>query len=181
MTDSNAGHTCPLPSSTLAHDALSEDDQEMVELLAHVRTVAVVGASPNPDRTSHQIAQWLMANTPYQIYLVNPAAGDAEIRGHGFYDSLSDLPVAPDLVDVFRRSEHVPPIAQEAIEVGSVGLWLQLGVINNDAADAALDAGMSVVQDNCLKVAYSRLRTAIEAERAAGTEPAPAASGAKHE
>ncbi|MFW7414171.1 CoA-binding protein [Demequina sp. SO4-18] len=154
-----AGEACPTPT---AGRASAPDDDALVELLARARTVAVVGASPNDHRTSYSIAAWLMTRTPYEIYLVNPMAEGQEIRGHGFYASLADLPVVPDIVDVFRRSEHVPPVAEDAIEVGAGALWMQLGVSHEDAASQALDAGLDVVQNRCIKVEYERLRDAVE-------------------
>lgn len=152
-----SGEACPTPTST--H---SPDDDVLVDLLARARTVAVVGASPNDHRTSYSIAAWLMTRTPYEVYLVNPMAEGQEIRGHGFYASLADLPVVPDIVDVFRRSEHVPPVVDDAIAVGADALWMQLGVSHPEAAALASDAGLEVVQDRCIKVEYERLRDAVE-------------------
>src|SRR5688572_5326601 len=145
MMDSDNTDACPLP-------AAPDDDLDatMVGLLAFARTVAVVGASPNPTRTSHQIARWLMDKTPLQVFLVNPQATSDEINGHGFYASIDELPVVPDIVDVFRRSEFVPEVADAAIAAGSEGLWLQLGVRHDDAAAKATEAGMDVIQDRCI-------------------------------
>jgi predicted CoA-binding protein len=153
-----AGEACPAPSAL----HLPGDDA-LVDLLAAARSVAVVGASPSDHRTSYAIAAWLMSRTPYEVYLVNPQADGQEIRGHGFYDSLDALPVVPDIVDVFRRAEHVPAVADAAIEVGAVALWLQLGVVHEEAATRARDAGLTVIQNHCLKVEYERLRSRIEA------------------
>lgn len=158
--DHETPDACPLPG---APDANS--DATMVAILAHARTVAVVGASPNPERTSHQIALWLMQNTPFEVFLVNPVATGDEIEGHGFYSSIEELPVVPDIVDVFRRSEHVPEVADAAIVAGSASLWLQLGVTNEAAAAKAIANGMAVIQDRCIKVEYVRLSEAIEARR----------------
>lgn len=164
MTDStqadSSADACPLPGA-----AEAPADDEMAQLLAHATSVAVVGASPKADRTSHQIAVWLIENTPYEVYLVNPKAGAAEIHGHGFYPSVEALPVTPSIVDVFRRSEHVPPVADDAIACGAGALWLQLGVINADAEAAAREAGLTFVQNRCIKIEYARLREQIEAER----------------
>lgn len=151
------GDACAAPTS-----AQAPDDSAMVDLLAKARTVAVVGASPSDHRTSYSIAVWLMTHTPYEVYLVNPMAEGEEIRGHGFYASLADLPVVPDIVDVFRRSDHVPPVADEAIEVQAQALWMQLGVVNDQAAAKAADAGLTVVQNRCIKIEYERLRNLIE-------------------
>ncbi|GIG53398.1 CoA-binding protein [Demequina activiva] len=157
-----SGEVCPAPSAS----HLPGDDA-LVELLTRARSVAVVGASPSDHRTSYAIATWLMNRTPFEIYLVNPMAEGQEIRGHGFYDSLDDLPVVPDIVDVFRRSEHVPPVADEAIDVGAAALWLQLGVVDEESAARARAAGMDVIQNHCIKVEYERLRARIDEARAA--------------
>ncbi|MFV0633083.1 CoA-binding protein [Demequina sp.] len=156
------GDACPAPT----HEHLPSEEL-LARMLGRARTVAIVGASPKDHRTSYNIATWMMARTPYEVYLVNPQADGQEIRGHGFYDSLADLPVVPDIVDVFRRSEHVAPVADEAIEVGAGALWLQLGVVDEESAKRARDAGLAVVQNHCIKVEYERLRPEIEAERAA--------------
>lgn len=149
MTDLDA---CPMPMSSDA-----PDDGALAALLAGTRTVAVVGASPDPARTSHRVARWLMERTPYEIYLVNPRAGDATLLGHRFYPSLASLPVVPDMVDVFRRAEHVPPVADDAIAAGARSLWLQQGIREETSAAAARKAGLEVVQNRCLKVEYARL------------------------
>lgn len=151
------GEACAAPTSEQA-----PPDEALVELLANARTVAVVGASPSDHRTSYSIAVWLMQHTPYEIYLVNPVAEGQEIRGHGFYASLADLPVVPDIVDVFRRAEHMPPVADEAIDIKAQALWMQLGVVHDEAATKSKDAGLTVVQNRCIKVEYDRLRTQIE-------------------
>lgn len=159
---SETGDLCPMPARGEA-----PGDDAMVQLLAGAETVAVVGASPNEHRTSHQIATWLMDHTPYQVYLVNPAAGREEIRGHGFYATLDELPVVPDIVDVFRRSEHTPPVATEAAVVGAGALWLQLGIRNDPAMETARASGLTYVQNRCIKVEYARLRDRIEEARPA--------------
>lgn len=149
---------CPLPNADQA-----PEDSVLADILARTQSVAVVGASPSPLRTSHAISTWLMNNTDYEVFLVNPHGGDADIEGHGFFASLSELPVAPDIVVVFRRSEDVPPVAEAAIEANASVLWMQLGIVNESAAASARAAGMGVVQNRCIKVEYARLRDAIEA------------------
>jgi len=149
MTELDA---CPMPS---ADDAPA--DEALRRILEDTRVVAVVGASPHSERTSHQIARYLLENTPYSVYLVNPAAGDATLDGRPFYASLADLPETPDMVDVFRREEYTPEVAREAVAVGASTLWLQLGIRNAQAAQIAADAGLAVVQNRCLKVEYARL------------------------
>lgn len=159
------GEACAAPTSDQA-----PSDDVLVELLAKARTVAVVGASPRDHRTSYAIAVWLMQHTPYEIYLVNPVADGQEIRGHGFFASLEDLPVVPDIVDVFRRADHMPTVTDDAINVGTGALWMQLGVVHDEAAAKAKEAGLTVVQNRCIKVEYERLRDQIEKISA----PAPA-------
>ena len=142
------------------------DDVTLTRVLARASTIAVVGASPNPERTSHQIALWIMQNTPYEVFLVNPRGGDSDILGHGFFDDLASLPVVPDIVDVFRAPDHVPDVAVDAIEAGAGTLWLQLGIRHDAAALLAHQAGMDVIQNRCFKVEYRRLAEHIEAARA---------------
>ncbi len=159
--DVNA-ESCPIPRVDQA-----PADDVMALILARSHAVAIVGASPRPDRTSHAIAVWLMEHTPYEIFLVNPLAGDADIEGHGFYASLDEVPVAPDIVVAFRRSEDIPPVAQAAIDADAAVLWMQLGIENADAAVSATEAGLEVVQNRCIKVEYARLREQIDAARVA--------------
>lgn len=157
----DAANACPLPNVDQA-----PEDSVLADILARAQSVAVVGASPSPLRTSHAIAAWLMNNTDYEVYLVNPHGGNADIEGRGFFASLSELPVAPDIVVVFRRSEDVPPVAEAAIEANASVLWMQLGIVNESSAASARAAGLGVVQNRCIKVEYARLRAAIEAVEA---------------
>lgn len=153
MTTHDADSTsCPLPG---AGEAPADDD--LAKILARAHAVAVVGASPNPDRTSHAVATWLMNNTPFELFLVNPRAGDADIEGHGFYASLADLPVAPDIVVAFRRSEDIPPVAEDAVAADAAVLWMQLGITSEIGAATARAAGLEVVENRCIKVEHARL------------------------
>lgn len=159
MTENDAlPDACPMP-----HSSQAPADDVLALILARSHAVAVVGASPRPDRTSHAVCTWLMNNTPFELYLVNPTAGDADIEGHGFYASLAEVPVAPDIVVVFRRSEDVPPVAVDAAAADAAVLWMQLGIENEIAAATARAAGMAVVENRCIKVEYARLREAIAA------------------
>ena len=160
MSDMGDDH-CPMPAS-----ADAPDDDALARLLGRTTSVAVVGASPNPARTSHQIAVWLMENTPYEIFLVNPRADEADIRGHGFFGDLASLPVVPDIVDVFRAPDNVPDVAVDAIKAGAQTLWLQLGIRHDASALLARQAGMDVIQNRCIKVEYRRLAQQIEIARA---------------
>lgn len=129
-------------------------DQALTEALGQTKTIAVVGLSPKPERDSHKVASYLQ-RAGYRIIPVNPA--QQEILGEKCYPDLASIDRPVDLVDVFRRSEHVPPIAQAAQQIGAKVLWLQEGVIHNEAALAAAEAGLTVVQDSCLMVVHRRL------------------------
>lgn len=132
-----------------------EDDDGLRRLLEETRTIAVVGMSANPDRPSHEVAQYLLA-AGYTVVPVNPAYD--EILGEKCYPSLREVPLPVDLVDVFRNPEDVAPIVEDAIAVGAKALWLQLGVIAPAAAARAEEAGMRVVMDHCTKIEHRRLR-----------------------
>ena len=131
-------------------------DTELKQLLESTRTVAVVGISPKPERASHEVAVYLQQHG-YTIVPVNPACD--EVLGLKCYPSLRDVPVKIDLVDVFRRSEEVMPVVEDAIAVGARAVWLQLGVIAPAALAAAEAAGLSTVMDRCTKIEHRRLLT----------------------
>jgi len=118
------------------------------------RVIAVVGLSPKWNRPSFFAAKYMLEHG-YTIIPVNPVA--TEILGQKCYPDLAAIPVKVDLVDVFRKPEDVPPIADDAIRIGAKCLWLQLGVINREAADKAAAAGLDVVMDRCVKIEYARL------------------------
>lgn len=128
---------------------------DLEQILRETRTVAIVGASPNPYRASHDIWTYLKAAADYELYLVNPTVD--EIEGTRVYPSLADLPVVPDLVDVFRRREHLPAVLAETIAVGAKVLWLQLGLWDEQVASDGAAAGLRVVMDRCIKVDHARL------------------------
>lgn len=129
-------------------------DATIKEVLSTPQTVAVVGCSPNPDRDSHRIAK-LLKTRGHRVIPVNP--GHREILGETCYASLRDIPEKVDMVDIFRRSEHVAPIVAEAIETGARIVWMQLGVIDEQAAARAQEAGLIVVMDRCPAIEYRRL------------------------
>lgn len=148
---------CALPGSAAAVPGrtwVGPGQQERFGLLRRAKSVAIVGASNNPARASFFVATYLLSSTAYDVYLVNPR--ETEILGQPVYASLADLPVVPDVVDVFRRHEDLPGVAQEAIDIGAKALWLQLGSWNEDAAALAEDAGLSVVMDRCIKIEHAR-------------------------
>lgn len=118
------------------------------------RVIAVVGLSANWNRPSYFAAKYMLEHG-YTVIPVNPAA--TEILGQKCYPDLAAIPVPVDLVDVFRKPADVMPIAAEAIRLGAKCLWLQLGVINREAAASADAAGLDVVMDRCVKIEYARL------------------------
>jgi uncharacterized protein len=126
-------------------------------ILQHHRTVAVVGLSPRSHRDSYEVAEY-MQRQGWRIIPVNPAAQVAEILGEKVHPSLIEAAKAEqiDLVNVFRRSEDVPPVADEAIAIGAKGLWLQLGIEHAESAVKARAAGLKVVQNKCLLVEHRR-------------------------
>ena len=162
-TGAGSDDSCVLPER--ASDQ-APPDGELAALLARTQTVAVVGLSAKPDRTSHQIGAWLQKNTPFELFWINPMAAGQEVLGQSVYASLADLPVVPDLVDIFRRAEDVPPVVEQAVEVAARTIWMQLGIAEAGAAARARDAGLDVIQNRCIKVEYARLRGAIETARA---------------
>lgn len=126
------------------------------QILRDTRTVAVVGASPNPARASNFVATYLLASTGFEVYFVNPNA--PEILGRPVYTSLADLPVVPDLVDVFRRPEDLDGVLDEvlALDPTPSTFWLQFGLFDEELARRAEAAGLTVVMDRCLKVEHAR-------------------------
>ena len=118
------------------------------------RVIAVVGLSPNWNRPSYFAAKYMLEHG-YTVIPVNPAA--TEILGRKCYPDLATIPDKVDLVDVFRKPQDAGPIADEAIRIGAKCLWLQLGVINSEAAARAAAAGLDVVMDRCVKIEYARL------------------------
>lgn len=129
-------------------------DDEIRDLLAEPRSIAVVGCSPDPGRPSHDVAR-LLLERGHRVLPVNPAHG--EILGLPCHPDLRAVPGPVDVVDVFRRPEHVAAIAAEAIAIGARALWLQLGVVDEAAALRAQAAGLLVVMDRCPAIEYRRL------------------------
>ncbi len=130
------------------------DDAGIRRILENHKVIAMVGLSPKEDRPSHIVARYLMAHG-YTVIPVNP--GQKEILGQPCYPDLKSIPVKVDMVDVFRNSADVPPIADDAIAIGAKSLWLQLGVIHPEAAAKAATAGLDVVMDRCPKIEFARL------------------------
>jgi uncharacterized protein len=123
------------------------------EILREAKTIALVGASPKPWRASHDVMRYLLAHG-YHVIPVRPA-GPKEILGVPRVSSLAELEEPPDLVDVFRRPEFCPGVAEEAVAAGAKALWLQLGIVSSDARAIAERAGMDYVEDACTKVVHA--------------------------
>jgi predicted CoA-binding protein len=124
------------------------------KILNSSRTIAVVGLSSKPDQPSYRVASYLKEQG-YKMIPVNPA--EKEILGERCYPDLASIPESIDVVGIFRRSEKVPPIVEEAIRIGANAVWMQEGVINEEAAARARKAGLMVVMDKCMRKEHQRL------------------------
>lgn len=161
-----AGEACAVPSAPANGSAADATEDatvrtwqgpsapERLGILRRARSIAIVGASTNPARASYFVSTYLLSSAPYEVYFVNPRA--TEILGHPAYASLAELPVVPDVVDVFRKDADLPGVAQEAVDVGAKALWLQLGSWNEEAAAIAEAGGLDVVMDRCVKIEHAR-------------------------
>jgi predicted CoA-binding protein len=129
---------------------------ELKDALRNIKTIAVIGISPKEDRPSYIVASYLKAKG-YRIIPVRPDG--EEILGEKVYHSLSEIPkeIGVDVVDIFRRSEEVPPIVEEAIQRGAKMVWMQEGVLHKEAGEKAEKAGLKVVMDRCMKKEHQRL------------------------
>jgi predicted CoA-binding protein len=136
----------------MAHSNPSDD--RLRQLLTQTKTIAMVGASGTPGKPSYAIMQKLQ-QAGYKVVPINPR--ESEILGERAYPSLTEAPGPIDIVDVFRRAEDTPPIADEAVKVGAKALWLQTGIANEDARARAAAAGLTVVMDKCIGETYDRL------------------------
>jgi len=135
---------------------LTYSDAELRRILSSVKTIAMVGASANPERPSHEVMAFLQGKG-YRVIPVNPGLGGQQLLGEVVFSRLADMPVSVDMVDVFRASEAVPGIVDEAIAIGARVLWTQLGVRHDEAAAKAKAAGLDVVMDRCPKIELARL------------------------
>jgi len=136
------------------HDSYSK--QYIREILGKVKTVALVGASPNWNRPSYFVMKYLQAKG-YKVIPVNPGVAGQEILGETVYASLADIPGPVDMVDIFRNSQAAGPIVDEAVEIGAKVAWMQLGVRNDAAAHRAEAAGLKVVMNRCPKIEFASL------------------------
>ncbi len=131
-------------------------DAEIKDILISVKSIALVGASKKPERPSYRVMKFLISRG-YELYPVNPGLAGTELLGRKVYANLSDIPAKIDMVDIFRKSDAVGPIVDEAVAQGAGVIWMQLGVINHTAANKAQDAGLKVVMDHCPAIEIPRL------------------------
>lgn len=134
-------------------------DADIAQLLTEIRHIALVGASDRPERASYEVMAVLLAHG-YHVTPVNPALAGQQIHGQTVVASLADVAGPIDLVDIFRNSEAAGPIVDEAMAAGAKAVWMQLGVINPEAAARAEAAGLRVVMDHCPKIELRRLKIA---------------------
>ena len=130
-------------------------DPELKNLLTEARTIAMIGASSNPDKASYGIMQQLQ-KVGYHVIPINPR--ETEVLGERAYASLADVKEPIDIVDVFRRAEDTPAIADEAVKVGAKALWLQTGIVSDDAAARAEAGGLLAVMDACIAATHALLQ-----------------------
>ncbi|MDP6666568.1 MAG: CoA-binding protein [Dehalococcoidia bacterium] len=131
---------------------------EVRTILTEAKTIAVVGISEREDRASRYVAEYLLREG-YTIYPVNPNLD--EWHGQKAYDTVMDIPAKVDIVDVFRRPEYVMPVAENAVKAGAKVLWLQQGIINDEAADLAAAAGITVLMDTCIMVEHKAMKLGL--------------------
>ncbi|CAM5350087.1 Putative CoA-binding protein OS=Leifsonia shinshuensis OX=150026 GN=HNR13_001702 PE=4 SV=1 [Leifsonia shinshuensis] len=155
------GLSCSLPSdSPLAKLLKSQrtwtgpDAKERLRILRGAKSVAIVGASANPARSSYFVGTYLLQSSDFRVYFVNPNADT--ILGQKAYPDLASLPEVPDIVDVFRRASDIPSVIDEAVAVGAPTVWVQLGIWNQEAAEYGESLGLTVVMDRCIKIEHAR-------------------------
>jgi predicted CoA-binding protein len=134
-------------------------DNEIAQLLSQSKRVAVVGISDKEDRPSNGVSRWLMRNSHFELYFVNPAY--TTVLGQPCYASLADIPDAIDMVDIFRKVSDIPAVVDEAIAIGAKSIWIQLGLVDEASAARAVEAGLDVAMDLCIKIEYERFASSI--------------------
>ena len=137
------------------------NNAEIKSILEEASSVAGIGVSSNPERASYQVAAYLIEQTHLDVYLINPTV-TGEMLGQQVYKSLAELPIVPDIVDVFRKAEDMPTVFKTefptiADSAAGKTWWMQLGIVNEEVARLATEAGMKVVMDRCIKVDYMNL------------------------
>ncbi|BDZ44501.1 CoA-binding protein [Naasia aerilata] len=155
------GLTCELPASSPLAKLLKSQRtwvgpsaKERLGILRRAKSVAIIGASPNPTRSSYFVGTYLLQSSDYRVYFVNPNAD--EILGEKAYPDLASLPEVPDIVDVFRKASDIPSVIDEALAVGAKTVWVQLGIWNEEAARYGEEKGLTVVMDRCIKIEHAR-------------------------
>ncbi|MGO4537009.1 CoA-binding protein [Leifsonia sp. 2MCAF36] len=155
------GLSCTLPSdSPLAKLLKSQrtwvgpDAKERLRILRAAKSVAIVGASPNPARSSYFVGTYLQQSSDFRVYFVNPNADT--ILGEKAYPDLASLPEVPDIVDVFRKASDIPAVIDEVVAIGAPTVWVQLGIWNQEAAEYGESKGLTVVMDRCIKIEHAR-------------------------
>ena len=128
---------------------------QIPDLLRKSKSIAIVGISDKPDRPSYGVAKYLLENSNFQIYFINPLL--QEVLGEKVYKSLSEVPVHIDIVDVFRKPAECLAVLEESIAIGADAIWLQLGISVSEVAVKGAEAGLDVVMDRCIKIDYAAL------------------------
>ena len=137
-------------------DTINYSDEYIKEILSETKTVAVVGASSKPDRDSYKVIESLLAHG-YKVFPVNPNEIDNSILGLSFYPDLNSIKHSVDMVDVFRSLDAVMGVTQEAIQINAKVVWMQLEIINYEAANLAEIAGLKVIMNRCPKIEFKKL------------------------
>jgi len=155
------GLSCSVPTnSPLAKLLRSQrtwegpDAKARLKLLRAAKSIAIVGASPNPARSSYFVGTYLQQSSSYRVYFVNPNADT--ILGEKAYPDLASLPEVPDIVDVFRKAADIPAVIDDVLAIGAPTIWVQLGIWNQEAAEYGESKGLNVVMDRCLKIEHAR-------------------------
>ncbi|WP_179873202.1 CoA-binding protein [Microcella indica] len=155
------GLTCAIPASSPLAKLLKSQRtwvgpgaKERLGILRKAKSIAIVGASPNPARSSYFVGTYLQQSSDYRVYFVNPNA--SEILGQPAYPDLASLPEVPDIVDVFRKASDIPAVIDDVLAVGASTVWVQLGIWNEEAAVYGEEQGLTVVMDRCIKVEHAR-------------------------
>jgi len=157
--DSPVAPAAPASLPAIDHDHYR--DNYLRAILREVKTITMVGASANWNRPSYFAMKYLQEHG-YRVIPVNPTAVGTEILGEKVYGDLSELPLKPDMVDIFRNSDAAGPITDEAVKIGAKVVWMQLGVRNDEAAKRAEAAGLKVVMNRCPKIEHARLTGRLE-------------------
>ena len=155
------GLSCSVPTdSPLARLLKSQrtwigpDAKARLKILRGAKSIAIVGASANPARSSYFVGTYLQQSSDLRVYFVNPNADT--ILGQKAYPDLASLPEVPDIVDVFRRASDIPSVVEDVLAIGATTIWIQLGIWNQDAAEYAESKGLTVVMDRCVKIEHAR-------------------------